>query len=386
MTKKIKLLHIIGSLGVGGCEKQLLGLCRRMDRNLFDTGLLWYAATPDSMIGEFNKTGIATFFIDKYAMPKARFFLNMRRAIQRFAPDIVHTWLPSAGFWGRTAALSCGIRNIVMSYRVEMRSGILETTPAARLAEKLLARRSLILANSRAIAESLERYFSIPQSRVRIIYNAVELPAADPAAARREIRQELGLPPYQRIVLMVARQHKQKNYPLFIKTAAEVCRRRSDVTFVSVGRGDMMDELTGLTEALGVRDSVRFVGIRHDVHRWLAAADVFCFTSDYEGFPNAVLEAMLAGVPVATTAFPGVEEVVTDRITGCIVPRNDEKAMAHTVETLLDDQAFAQLLAKAARDITKERYGWETLLNAMHEVYVSLVQGRHGIEQAGSGT
>lgn len=384
MSEKIKLLHIIGSLGVGGCEKQLLGLCQRMDRNLFDIGLIWYAATPDSMVEEFNRAGVKTFFIDKYALPKALFFQHMRNAIRHFGPDIVHAWLPSAGFWGRCAALACGIRKIVMSYRVEMRGGILETTPPARFAEKLLARKSLILANSRAIAQSLERYFGIPQSRVRIIYNAVEVPAVDSETARRDIRQELGLPAGQKIVLMVARQHKQKNYPLFIKTAAAVRGKRSDVTFVSVGRGDMMAELTGIAEALGVGDAVRFVGIRHDVYRWLAAADVFCFTSNYEGFPNAVLEAMVAGVPVATTAFPGVEEVVTDGETGCIVPLDDEAAMAQTVTRLLEDQMLSHRLTRAARDAAAKRYSWEALLSSMQEVYLPLAQGRHLTEDKGA--
>lgn len=376
MDRKIRLLHIIGSLGVGGCEKQLLGLCQRMDKRIFDIGLLWYAATPDCMVEEFNRTGIKTFFIDKYGMSKARFFLELRRAIAGFQPDIVHAWLPSAGFWGRSAARSCGIKNIIMSYRVELRDGDIEATRAAYFIEKFFFRQSLILANSKAIAQSIERYLGVPASRVRIIYNAVELAAADRMRSRAEIRNELELPLNQKIVLMVARQHKQKNYPLFVKTAALVRGQRRDVTFVGVGRGDMMDELRALADTLGVGDGVRFVGIRHDVHRWLAAADLFCFTSNYEGFPNAVLEAMLAGLPVVTTAFSGVEEVITDGETGCIVPCDDAAAMAAAVERLLNDAMLAQRLARAAQDVAQSRYSWKTLVQTMQELYLHMMNNK----------
>lgn len=374
MNRKLRLLHVIGSLGVGGCEKQLLGLCQRMDKQIFTLGLLWYAATPDCMVEEFNRAGIKTFFVDKYALSKIRFFFTLRRIITSFQPDIVHAWLPSAGFWGRCAALSCGIKNIIMSYRVELQAGIPETSRAARLLESFLFRKSLILANSRAIAQSIERYLGVPEDRVRIIYNAVELATADRGKARSEIRKELGLPPEQKIVLMVARQHKQKNYPLFVKIAALVRQWRDDVTFVGVGREDMRDELAALTTACGVSDIVRFVGIRHDIHRWLAAADLFCFTSNYEGFPNAVLEAMLAGLPVVTTAFSGVEEVVTNGETGCIVPCNDAAALATAVQRLLSDEIFAQRLGQSAQTVAQSRYSWQNLVQTMQELYLHIAQ------------
>ena len=82
MGDKIKLLHIIGSLGVGGCETQLVDLCRRMDKAKFEISLIWYSLTPDCLVDEFNKAGIKTFFIDNDGILTCRFkIINFQKNI-----------------------------------------------------------------------------------------------------------------------------------------------------------------------------------------------------------------------------------------------------------------------------------------------------------------
>lgn len=372
MREKIKLLHIIGSLGVGGCEKQLIELCRRLDKTKFEISLLWYAPTPDCMVDDFKKAGIKTIFFDKFSMPQWKFLLRIRTAIQKIAPDIVHTWLNSANFWGSCAAISCGVPHIISSYRVELRDGIKETKLLARLAEKALSKKILILTNSKAIAQSLKTFYWIPEHEVRVIYNAVSLEPCDPIMARNEIRQELGLPLEQKIVLMVASQKMQKNHPMLIRTARRVCKNRPDVTFVAVGREERKDELNLLINQNDVRREIIFTGQQNDVHRWLAAADIFCLTSHYEGFPNAILEAMMAGLPVVTTAFPGVDEIIEDSATGCIVPLDDDAAMAREVLRLLDSPAVSQQLGANAQAKVSQIYSWDTLLRRMEDLYSQL--------------
>ena len=374
--RKLKILHVIGQLGLGGAEKQLLGLCARMDATRYENRVLCYWHMPDGLESEFEKSGIKAVLLHKTSMSLGRFFLRLRHEVKTFAPDIVHTWLYSANFWGRWAAVTCGVPHVVASDRSE-KGGV---GPLYRIYEKLLARRTVRLVNSVAVARFLERECGLPLADTKVIHNAVDIPNHDRAVSRKEIRSELGVPPSQKLVVMVARQTWEKNYPMFVSVGARLCRFRDDVTFVSVGRGMMMDELMGLAATLGVGNKVRFVGQRDDVPRWLGAADVFCFTSNTEGFPNAVLEAMAAALPVVSTDFPSAREVIANDDIGVIVPLGDEEAMVERVERLLEDEASRHCMGKAAAAWVQEHYSWDKLVTTMQAFYSDLCCSRQPVE------
>jgi len=371
---KIKLLHIIATLHVGGTEMQLLELCRRMNHDRFDLSLLWYTRAQGSMEQQFSDAGVRVYFQDKFAMPLWRFGLRMRRTVGQIAPDIVHTWLYSGNSWGRWAARACGVRCIVASDRNE----IVDQNPIVRLSEKLLAGRTVRLANSQPVACSLYDSYGLPPDHTRIIRNAVQIETCDRDAARAEIRTELGLPPDQKIVLMVARQCLSKNYPMFVRAGQLVCGQREDVTFVGVGRADMSEELEGLIVSLGVSGRVRLVGERSDGHRWRAAADVFCLTSNDEGFPNAVLEAMGAGLPVVCTEFGAARELIENSEVGVLVPLNDEQALGREIFRLLDEEARRTRLGAAARALVQAEYTWDHLVETMETLYAQLLRSKTG--------
>ncbi len=369
-AKKISILHVIGSLGVGGCEKQLLGLCQRLDKNLFDLAVCWYSDTPDALYKEFADAGVTLYFFDKFSMPIWRFFVTLRNTIKVISPDIVHTWLYSANFWGRWAAVTAGVKHIIASDRNEVKI----VRIIGQLSEKLLAKKTLRLANTAAVAKSLSRWYGIPLETIRIVYNAVSLEPCDKILARSEIRRELGLPQDHKLVVMVASQKRHKNYPLFIRTAAIVCNKRADVTFIGIGRQDIQTELDVLIKRAGLDEKILFIGQKKDINRWLAAADVFCLTSNFEGLPNAVLEAMLAEVPVVCTNFAGVDEIIPDAKHGIIVPLDDEGTMAQEIINLFENQDYARVLGVNARDLVQARFSWNALISQMTSIYQSLIK------------
>jgi len=368
--RKIRVLHIIEQLGVGGCETQLLSVCRRFDRSRFDLSICWYAVRPDCQNKQFAEAGVKTFFLEKASMSPWRFFKQLRHIVKEASPDIAHTWMYSANFWGRWAAVTSGIRHIIASDRVEARKSNLIN----RISEKLLLNKTIRLANSKAVAESMKRFYGVPSERTRIIYNAVELPSYDHSKARFEVRQELGLLENQKLVLMVARLWPQKNWPMFVRTGAEVCKQQSDVTFIGVGIGPLREELDNLIDELGMQGRIRLVGLHKDIHRWYAAADLFSFTSNYEGFPNVILEAMHTGLPVICTSFKGAEEVVNSEDVGLLVPLDDSKAMAVRIIELLKDPDRQQYLGNQARSRVQKHFSWNVLVHKMESLYTELVR------------
>ncbi len=366
----LRIVHVIEQLGVGGAERQLLGLLSRMDRRRFEHHVVYFRQSVDSLDGRFREQGIRTTHVPKAGVRPWVFFMRLRRLIRRESPDIVHTWLYSANFWGRWAAASCGLRRIAASDRAEVGPA----GPLIRLHERLLRKRTVRLANSRAVAESLRRHHGLPEEHIRVIGNGVELPPCDRAVARREIRRELGLPEDHKLVVMVARQSREKNYPMFFRAGKRVAARRSDATFLAVGREDLKAELDPVLAALDAGDRVRIVGPRDDVPRWLAAADVFGFTSDHEGCPNSLLEAMMAGLPVVCTDFAAAGEVIGDEGAGIIVPRNDDAAMADAVAGLLDDPDRREKLGRRARERAERLFAWPAVVARMERLYAEMME------------
>jgi glycosyltransferase involved in cell wall biosynthesis len=290
--------------------------------------------------------------------------------VKEVGPDIVHTWMYSANFWGCWAALTCGVSHLVASHRgVVQRSGRIE-----RLSERLLAGRTLRLANSQAIARSLEKHFCLPVDRTRVIYNAVSLPAVDREEARQSVRQELALRADTKLILMVGRLVWEKNYAMFVRTAGRVCGQRGDVVFLAAGTGPDERDLRAQVESAALTQRVRFLGFRADVPRLLAAADIFCFTSLSEGFPNAVLEAMLAGLPVVCTAFPSMSELLSDSDQAVLVPIDDDAVMASQIVALLDDPDRCQRMGAAAQARVRSRYVWEQTVASMESIYDGLMR------------
>ncbi|HET8947726.1 MAG TPA: glycosyltransferase, partial [Candidatus Polarisedimenticolia bacterium] len=364
--RPLRILHIIPTLGVGGTERQLVKLLLRMDPARTRHTVCYYTRTAN-LEAELRAAGIRTIFFDKFAMKPWSFFAQLRRAVRETRPDLVHTWLYSGNVWGRLAALSCGVRRLVASDRAMA----VRLPGAVRLYERMLAPFTLRLVNSRAAATSQVEAYGLPAARVRVVANAVDA-AVLPPGARDAVRAALGLPPGQRLVLLVARQSPEKNHAMFFRAARRVAAARSDVTFVAVGHLVDPGAMQRLLDASGAGASVRLVGEQADIPRWLAAADVFCLTSDREGLPNALLEAMAAGLPVVCTRFPSATEVLSSDRLGVLVARDDDASLAAGILALLGDEGRRQAMGRAAREHVAAAYGWDRLVREMDAIYAGL--------------
>jgi glycosyltransferase involved in cell wall biosynthesis len=367
----IRILHVIGQIGVGGCEKQLLELIRRGNHDRSRYGLCYYSPDPDNMVRQFTEAGAQLFYVDKFGESSTtwRFFRSLRRTIREFHPDLIHTWLYSANFWGRLAGRSLGLRRLIASER-----SISTPYPlGARVAERLL-RCTTWTANSQACAQRVRGFLGVPAHRMNVLYNAVELPDRNVQADRIEVRKELGLGPEQRLVLMVGRLTGLKDYPTLFRAARRVCDGEPRVTFLCAGHGELETALRQELARRTLTDRVRLLGLRQDIPRLLSAADVFCLSSRFEGFPNAVAEAMAAGLPVICTRFEGVGEVVQDGGTGLLVGVGDDEALARKVLELLADTGARERLGRSAREWVRENLSWDRLLRQMDELYQQVLE------------
>jgi glycosyltransferase involved in cell wall biosynthesis len=150
------------------------------------------------------------------------------------------------------------------------------------------------------------------------------------------------------LVGTVANLRATKGYPDLLKAAQIVSRRSRHVQFVAAGQGPLADDLARTRDDLGLAGRFDFLGYRRDVHRVLAALDIFVLASHHEGLPIALLEALALGVPVVATSVGGIPEAVTDGREALLVPPGQPDRLASALESLIASAELRGALAAAA--------------------------------------
>jgi len=366
-----RILHIIPQLGIGGAERQLYTFIYKSDPKKFTHEIIYYSDSNDTKgFSVCDKLGINYYRITRHKFRLIQFLLNLSQEIQKRSPDIVHCWLYSGVIWGRWAAIIAGVKNIIVTYR----SSHFIHTKILKLLEKLTSKKVVYLANSKACAAAAAKALGVSQSKFNVIYNGVELAEKTPDSSA-SLRSELNIPENISIVTMVGRLTFAKNYPMLLKLAAKCKQEKLPVRFVIVGHGELEGELKQLANDLKIADFVYFLGLRDDVQQILSKSDVFCFTSLYEGFPNALLEAMLAKLPIIASKFKGVEELITDGVNGQLVEIGEINAAYHALYLFLTNPDISRKFANEAYVTAMNNFSVSQMVDSTEKLYNNILRG-----------
>jgi len=204
---------------------------------------------------------------------------------------------------------------------------------------------------------------------VRVTATVMNGVAPPPAPAdRRRLLSEWDLPSDARLVVTVGRLQPQKRQELAIAALAEL----PEVTLAVLGEGPERERLAALAAQLGVADRVRLVGTRPDARAILGAADVVLTTSDWEGLPLVLLEAMMSGTPIVATAVRGVRELLRHDVDAVLCPPGDVSAIADGLATVLADPSLGARLAGRAADASA-RYTERVMVDSYLRLYESFL-------------
>ena len=233
-----------------------------------------------------------------------------------------------------------------------------------------------VVCNSRAAADRLLQA-GLPGKKLIVIGNGLppEAFAANTAAfERREGVLRVG---------MIARMNAgYKNQGGFLRAAARLGRRFSNVEFLLVGDGPLRAELEREAAEIGLQNRVRFLGDRRDIPAILASLDVSVVPSASESLSNVFLESMAAGVPVVSTSVGGNNELGGDG-RALLVSPNDEEALAQGLERVLTDEELRREMSYRARQFAQKNFSVERIREQYCELYSDVLASRS--ESSGSG-
>ncbi len=352
----------------GGAEKQVVLLAIGLAEAGHDVRVV--LLTRDGPRSEaLRRAGVDVALIRKKFKLDPTALWRLRSWFRTWQPDVVHTWLFAANSFGRVAARMSGVPVIIASERC--------VDPWKRGWHFLIDRRlekctQAITTNSEGVRDFYVDH-GIPAKKFVIIPNGIESTIVNesrPTINRVTAMKRLEVAENRKLILAVGRLWPQKRIRDLIWAGELMGTLRQDTTLVIIGDGPQRDEMLRHRDAVSRPEFVRFAGARDDVQQLLPHADAFWIASEYEGQSNAVIEAMLAGVPVIASNIPGNRDLVIDGETGCLFELGDEAKLVEKTNALLNNPALAGKIASAA----KQRIESEFTITAMVDGHLKLYQ------------
>jgi glycosyltransferase involved in cell wall biosynthesis len=248
-----------------------------------------------------------------------------------------------------------------------------EAEPGTRWIQRYAFSHGVVpVAVSEEVAISVERLYGIQPCRM--IGNCIPTDLyASPQTPRREWRAREGFGDDDVLFVCVARFAPQKNHSLLLKAFARGPASDPSAHLVLVGEGALRGQLEQQAKNLGLAGQAHFLGLRTDIPDVLGASDVFVLSSDYEGNPLSVIEAMASGLPIVSTAAGGVPDLFESGKEGFIVQPGDVRGLADAIALLLVDGKSRKSLGLAAARRAKGNFDVSTMVWAYEELYENLI-------------
>jgi glycosyltransferase involved in cell wall biosynthesis len=350
------VLLAIKTLGPGGAEHLLAGLVGSSDDDSFEYEVAHVLAHSDTLVPAIRARGVPVHSLGAVSNLDWRWLVAFRKLLVAGDFDIVHFHLPFTAALGRPVVETLPSRARPITLYTE-HSLWNKVSPLVKAMN-----RATISRDRGLIAVSDAAYAALPrplQQRARVVVHGVDLDASHAMADRRDevresIRAELGVPPGDLLAVTVAGLRSEKGYDVLLQTARRLADRGVPVRFAAAGGGPLEKELAERQGELGLEGRFRFLGHRDDALALMTAADVFVLPSHQEGLPVVLMEATSVGTPIVATAVGGVPQVITDGVTGLVVPPGRPDLLADALERLSSDPELRDRLGKqAATDSTR---------------------------------
>jgi glycosyltransferase involved in cell wall biosynthesis len=360
----IRVCHLIKGLGRGGAESLLPLLARHRGPGV-EYSVGYFVPRKDALVAELAALGLP---VRCFAAATPAAMMARVRAVAAWLrserADLLHCHLPLAAVVGRLAARLERVPVVYTEHNVLERYH-----PWTRWANELTWRlQRQVVAVSEEVARSARRNAgsAVP---VRVVLNGIDVEGLQVEPGEAEVvRAELGIPREAPVVATVAVFRAQKRLDHWLAAAERVARARPEARFLLVGDGALRGTIEAQAGRLQCARSVHFTGLRQRVAPYLAASDVFFSSSDFEGLPLAVLEAMALARPIVATAVGGVPEVVTGEC-GSLVSPGDVDGMAAALESVLADPARARRMGEAGRQRVSELFGIGRMARQIEALY-----------------
>lgn len=369
----MRVFHLVKGLGRGGAETLLVRTAATPLRSPRKNAYGYFLPWKDALVPELQAQGcLVRCFTARNPLEMVLRLPQLVSFLKDWRPDLIHCHLPLAGVIGRLAGKILGVPVVYTEHNLQERYH-----PLTRWANRLTwTMQERAVAVSAEVMESISRRLP-SQTGVQTILNGVDCEVFSHQQEPRErLRAEMGLSEADFLVGTVAVFRKQKRLDLWLQAARKLAQEFQDIHFVMVGDGPERPMVERLVEEYSLSSRVHLPGLRTDVRDFYSAMDAFFMSSDFEGLPVALLEAMACQAPAVATTAGGIGEVIVDESQGLLAEKGDVEALVEHLRKLHKQKPFRDSLASGGRARVESAFSLEKMNNELETLYYE-VTGRH---------
>ncbi len=354
-----KIMFVIPSLVGGGAERVNINLVEFFQQKQYFISLVLFEPIFDH---PFRRTdNLEVVVLGK--RNKWDFFkliLGLRSVIHEFRPDVVLGSIFYANIIVYLSTLFLKPRPKIILVEHIYTPRYLAEQSFAKIKQWLMSiaypRVDWIVAISDPIRMSLIELFHVDKNKIKIIYNPIIIDdIGNKIKAEFDIHKALNIDSNDRILITAGRLTKAKRFDRLLRIFYSVQKTFDNVQLVILGKGPLEEELKQLSVQIGLEKRTHFVGFQENPYAWFSKSDMFVLSSDLEGFPMVLLEAMACGLPVVSTdCLSGPSEIITEGKDGYLVPLDDEKYFSEKILILLKNETLRFKFSEAAKQKAKQ--------------------------------
>jgi len=367
----MKLLIVLPHLRGGGAQRVAVNLINYLDRHI---SITLFLINDDGFMIDYIEKDIQ--IITSKAKKTRNTILELKKVIDQNKYDAVFTM---KNYLGVVVSIAVSLTKFKppIIYREVTHKSETDSYEIANLIKRKIWYRfdkyvyhkaSKIIVPSDSMKHDLAINYLIPQKKIIVINNPVDLDLIEKLAYNAVDHPwfKANIP----LIIGMGRLTKQKGFQDLIKAVSIVAEKNIQLRLVIIGDGDEKSKLQKLVEELAMQDKVAFLGSQANPYKYISKADIFVLSSLYEGFPNALIEAMTCGTPVISTdCKSGPSEIIDHYENGILVPVGDARPMAEEIDYLLSDPNLASALALKAKQTVINKFAVKQLVAEYEKVF-----------------
>lgn len=374
----LRVAQLIETLGTGGAEKLAVEIARSRAASGDESHLIILGRGGDLVATVPDSVSLHVLGLDpRNPLSQAGTVGRLTSLCRRLELDALQTHLPLANFFGLVMAWRGVVRVFpTVHNNREFSYGNVANPLRGRLRRWAYRRLTVHGAAMIAVSESVKAAMGTELglqgqdfNRLVVVPNGVVIPEPADPQDRQRWRREFGVEGGEVLIVGVGRLSEQKNFGDLLLALASLGPAVPAWRCVIAGAGPEERQLRELVGQLGLDARLVLAGRIDNVHRLLAAGDVFCLPSLWEGLPLALLEAMAAGLPVAAYGIEGVKDVISDGRQGLLADPGDHAGLGKVLGRLIAEGDLRRTLGQEARALVRERHGMERVNARLGRIY-----------------
>jgi len=355
--KRIKVLHIIPTLDMGGAERLVTDLCLRLDKQRFEPVILCFKR-GGQWEQELRQAGIKVIVLKKRFKFDPINLFDLWCVIRKEKPMLVHTHL-GGDIFGRLFAGLSGLTVISTEHNLNK-----DESFVMRMAKGVSAMYvSAIIAVSKAVAVDVAKRYAIPKEKIHVIYNGIDISRFETAHIFSRPQVRIG---------SIGRLAPQKGFDCLIDAMAML--KEENIECEIAGTGQLREYLEKKINTYNLSKLIKLIGIQKDVPKFLQSLDMFILPSRWEGLGIVILEAGATGLPVIATRVDGIREIINDGVDGLLVEPDNPSDLADKIKSLLDKPDRAKAMADRLQAKVREHFTIDNMIKKYERLYEDIVR------------